>query len=419
MPEPQHTDSTKKPNATPAVPARFPDAKEAPTTAPTDGQGEEEPDLLEDFMKDVNSKVQRVNDTVPQSPTNWITNTQPMGDDDEADDDDGVGSDSEDIIAATAKKLAAKRTDLAQVDHSAQRYEPFRENFYVEPQELQNLTEEQVDEKRAALVGIKVRGVDCPEAIEEWTSDEEEDEMSTSVSSSETREPASSLSPSSRISSDAGSSPGQRSSKGSIVHSLSSNDSSVGWDGQPKYHDWDPEWDKDHVTPPKSTGQQTLQRAASPYIDPPFFPSHSDSHMQKESTRDPRLGKSLASPSAEAWERAREEIDALERAKFGAEGDEDGMDEGIAVEDVEAMFNEMPTKMTGLTLVEGGGGSMMEDGPVLGLMVDDLEVGGSGGAVVDESGGETETVDGKEGTAVESVDEVALNALFQDLIGNV
>ncbi|BFZ60206.1 pre-mRNA processing RNA-helicase [Saitoella coloradoensis] len=88
-------------------------------------------------------------------------------------DDDGAGPSSddaleaEDILAMAAKK--AKKKELPNIDHSAIDYEPFRKEFYVEPAELREMTEEEVDELRLELDGIKIRGVECPKPVQKWS----------------------------------------------------------------------------------------------------------------------------------------------------------------------------------------------------------------------------------------------------------
>ncbi|KAI9596059.1 P-loop containing nucleoside triphosphate hydrolase protein [Syncephalis fuscata] len=83
-------------------------------------------------------------------------------------DNEEVGSDPEDILALAAKK-AAKRKDVAQVDHSKMDYEPFRKDFYVEPAELAEMDQCEVDLLRAELDGIKIRGVRPPKPVKRWT----------------------------------------------------------------------------------------------------------------------------------------------------------------------------------------------------------------------------------------------------------
>ena len=74
----------------------------------------------------------------------------------------------EDIFALAARRANAKKKDIAAVDHSKEVYEPFRKDFFVEPEELANLSPEQVDGLRLELDGIAVRGRDCPKPVRNW-----------------------------------------------------------------------------------------------------------------------------------------------------------------------------------------------------------------------------------------------------------
>ncbi|WBW75482.1 ATP-dependent RNA helicase Prp11 [Schizosaccharomyces osmophilus] len=73
----------------------------------------------------------------------------------------------ENLLALAAKR--SKKKDVISVDHSKMSYEDFRKDFYVEPEELKHLTPGEVDEFRASLEGIKVRGVDCPKPVTSWS----------------------------------------------------------------------------------------------------------------------------------------------------------------------------------------------------------------------------------------------------------
>nr|CAB3237083.1 probable ATP-dependent RNA helicase DDX46 [Phallusia mammillata] len=54
------------------------------------------------------------------------------------------------------------------IDHSKINYEPFRKNFYVEVPELAALTTADVDNIRADMEDIKIRGKNCPKPIQSW-----------------------------------------------------------------------------------------------------------------------------------------------------------------------------------------------------------------------------------------------------------
>ena len=67
----------------------------------------------------------------------------------------------------TAGKLS-KSDKLGQVDHSTINYPPFRRSFYIEAQEIRNMTEKQVADYRMQLEDIKVRGKNVPRPVKNW-----------------------------------------------------------------------------------------------------------------------------------------------------------------------------------------------------------------------------------------------------------
>ncbi|KAJ9072278.1 pre-mRNA processing RNA-helicase [Entomophthora muscae] len=85
----------------------------------------------------------------------------------DAEEEESEESEPEDILALAYKK--SKKKDIPVIDHGTAKYEPFRKNFYIEPSETQNMTEEEVELFRAELDGIKIRGVDCPKPVKRWT----------------------------------------------------------------------------------------------------------------------------------------------------------------------------------------------------------------------------------------------------------
>ncbi|KAJ9627922.1 pre-mRNA processing RNA-helicase [Taxawa tesnikishii (nom. ined.)] len=88
-----------------------------------------------------------------------------FSDDDEAD-LDAVGENEDDILAMAASKK--KKKDIPTVDHSKQKYEPFRKDFYTEPIEAKEMSEEDVKNLRFELDGIKVRGANVPAPVTKW-----------------------------------------------------------------------------------------------------------------------------------------------------------------------------------------------------------------------------------------------------------
>lgn len=75
--------------------------------------------------------------------------------------------DADDFLALTSK--ARRKKDIPTVNHAKMNYEPFRKNFYTEPIDLSELTEEEVANLRLELDGIKVRGVDVPKPVQKWS----------------------------------------------------------------------------------------------------------------------------------------------------------------------------------------------------------------------------------------------------------
>lgn len=58
---------------------------------------------------------------------------------------------------------------MATVDHSKVQYEPFRKDFYHPAPDVAELTEQDAENLRLALDGIKIRGIDCPFPVTKWS----------------------------------------------------------------------------------------------------------------------------------------------------------------------------------------------------------------------------------------------------------
>ncbi|CAG8473102.1 10632_t:CDS:10 [Acaulospora colombiana] len=121
-----------------------------------------EEDPLDAFMKDVEVEVEHLNEQDKKRAKQMAKGKSRYDRlesivQDEVDVEEEIGT----------KKL--KKKDLAAVDHSQVKYEPFRKDFYIEPPEMHDLTPDQVDLIRVELGGIKIRGVDCPKPIQKWT----------------------------------------------------------------------------------------------------------------------------------------------------------------------------------------------------------------------------------------------------------
>lgn len=70
------------------------------------------------------------------------------------------------ILAIAAKK---KKKDIPTIDYSKVELNSIRKNFWVEPYELSQMTEAEVQELRLDLDGIKVSGRDVPKPVQKWS----------------------------------------------------------------------------------------------------------------------------------------------------------------------------------------------------------------------------------------------------------
>ena len=88
-----------------------------------------------------------------------------------SDDEDYFAKGKDELDAKAILALAAKRKkkEIPTIDYSKIDYTPARKNFWVEPQELGQLTEAEVAELRLDLDGIKVSGKDVPRPVQKWS----------------------------------------------------------------------------------------------------------------------------------------------------------------------------------------------------------------------------------------------------------
>lgn len=141
---------------------------DAPTPAEAeDMEQDEEVDPLDAFMQDLvpasrpsfKSQKSKIKQQLPES---FFSD----------DDDVGLTAMDEDnpdsIMAMAADKVKKKKKDIPTVNHEKANYETFRRNFYSEPIEMSEMTEEEVASLRMELDNIKVRGVDVPKPVTKW-----------------------------------------------------------------------------------------------------------------------------------------------------------------------------------------------------------------------------------------------------------
>jgi ATP-dependent RNA helicase DDX46/PRP5 len=72
----------------------------------------------------------------------------------------------EDLLALHAARK--KKKEVPVINHEKVEYEPFRKDFYTEPTEISQMTDEEVADLRHELDGIKVKPDDVPRPVTKW-----------------------------------------------------------------------------------------------------------------------------------------------------------------------------------------------------------------------------------------------------------
>ena len=130
---------------------------------------EEEIDPLEAFMADLEQTGSAGG--LGQKPARPRQNAK-KGFEPEAyfdDDDFGYEADKADPASILAMASRKKKKDIPTIDYSKIELNPIRKNFWVEPQELSQMTEEEATDLRLELDGIKVSGKDVPKPVQKWS----------------------------------------------------------------------------------------------------------------------------------------------------------------------------------------------------------------------------------------------------------
>lgn len=144
-------------------------------------EDEEEIDPLDAYMMEVQKEVRRVNKiSKPANSGGGVVvvtgvvkkSTEIKKGEMMEQNQDGLEYSSEEEvedIKDTAANLVNKhKKELAKIDHTEINYLPYRKNFYVEVPELAKMSATEVEEYRAELEGIKVKGKGCPKPIKTW-----------------------------------------------------------------------------------------------------------------------------------------------------------------------------------------------------------------------------------------------------------
>ncbi|KAH6636660.1 Pre-mRNA-processing ATP-dependent RNA helicase PRP5 [Chaetomium tenue] len=86
-----------------------------------------------------------------------------------SDDDYGYEEDKADPSSILAMASKKKKKDIPTIDYSKIELNQIRKNFWVEPQELSQMTEEDLVDLRLELDGIKVSGKNVPKPVQKWS----------------------------------------------------------------------------------------------------------------------------------------------------------------------------------------------------------------------------------------------------------
>ncbi|EAQ90881.1 hypothetical protein CHGG_02816 [Chaetomium globosum CBS 148.51] len=86
-----------------------------------------------------------------------------------SDDDYGYEEDKADPSSILAMASKKKKKDIPTIDYSKIELNQIRKNFWVEPQELSQMTEDDIADLRLELDGIKVSGKNVPKPVQKWS----------------------------------------------------------------------------------------------------------------------------------------------------------------------------------------------------------------------------------------------------------
>ncbi|KAK4192697.1 P-loop containing nucleoside triphosphate hydrolase protein [Podospora australis] len=86
-----------------------------------------------------------------------------------SDDNYGFEADKADPSSILAMASKKKKKDIPTIDYSKIELNKIRKNFWVEPHELSQMTEEEAAELRLELDGIKVSGKNIPKPVQKWS----------------------------------------------------------------------------------------------------------------------------------------------------------------------------------------------------------------------------------------------------------
>ncbi|KAG8525566.1 pre-mRNA processing RNA-helicase [Bacidia gigantensis] len=131
---------------------------------PQQQEEEEEADPLDAFMSGLGDPMKTLK--APKLKLSKGKTQEPEAIFADDNDDMEAARPEDDLLNITSKK---KKKDIPTVNHTKQKYDSFRKNFYHEPLELAEMNEDEISNLRFELDGIKIRGVDAPKPVQKWS----------------------------------------------------------------------------------------------------------------------------------------------------------------------------------------------------------------------------------------------------------
>lgn len=146
------------------------DAPSSSDVAVTNGQKEEEEEVdpLDAFMQDLQPTQTTKSFGHTSKAKSRQQEPEALFGDDEVDITAVDDENPDNILSLASNAAKKKKKDIPVVNHAKIQYQPFRRNFYSEPVDMADWTEEEVANLRMELDNIKVRGVDVPKPVQKW-----------------------------------------------------------------------------------------------------------------------------------------------------------------------------------------------------------------------------------------------------------
>lgn len=122
-------------------------------------------DPLEEYMRSLSNR------STMESSSRSINDEflEPKDDMDDVSDEDNLDEQDDNEVRYTRIAKLKSKKKVKEVEYADEDLEPFRKDFYRQPEELNAVSESDAQEMRLALGNIKVKGVGCPLPVTRWS----------------------------------------------------------------------------------------------------------------------------------------------------------------------------------------------------------------------------------------------------------